>query len=222
MRRSYLFYSEFDDLPNDERRILRCGNILNSFKARVGVRWCRAPERVGLRAGLTGHKPITVGQNAGADQGRRIWCAVALFVGLQTTPCALPAPANTASDHKVDFAQAADLIVNRSWRLAPSERVVIFWDASRDPGLAAPQRAAVEGAGGQVEEIAAPDSRADAGLTPAQKADRFERWKAVFQRSRAATLGAERSEEEIRSNSGLLYMGERRLACGLLPIHTHR
>jgi hypothetical protein len=110
-----------------------------------------------------------------------------LVAGLLAASCALPAPASAASkDHKVDFAHLADLIVNRSWRLAPGEHVVFFWDATRDPGVAAPLRAAVERAGGQVEEIAAPDSRTEAGLTPAQKADRFERWRAAFQRSQAA------------------------------------
>ena len=62
----------------------------------------------------------------------------------------------------------------------------MFWDARRDPGIAAPLRAAIERAGGRVEEIAAPDSARDAALTPAQRAARFEQWKAIFQRSQAA------------------------------------
>jgi hypothetical protein len=86
----------------------------------------------------------------------------------------------------VDYHHIADLIVNRSWKLAPGERVVLFSDATRDPGIAAPLRAAIKKAGGVIEEIAAPDSRADAGLTPRQRADRFEQWKSVFQRSQAA------------------------------------
>jgi hypothetical protein len=86
----------------------------------------------------------------------------------------------------VDYKHLADLIVNRSWKLAPGERVVLFSDATRDPGIAAPLREAIKKAGGVIEEIAAPDSRADAGLTPRQRADRFEHWKSLFQGSQAA------------------------------------
>jgi hypothetical protein len=86
----------------------------------------------------------------------------------------------------VDYAHLADIVVNRAWKLAPGERVVLFGDATRDPGMAAPLRAAILKAGGVVEEIAAPDSRADAGLTPRQRADRFDRWKALFEHSQAA------------------------------------
>ena len=86
----------------------------------------------------------------------------------------------------VNYAHLADLVVNRSWKLAPGERVVLFSDATRDPGIAAPLREAIKKAGGMIEEIAAPDSRADAGLTPLQRADRFEQWKSLFQRSQAA------------------------------------
>jgi len=86
----------------------------------------------------------------------------------------------------VDYKHLAELIVNRSWKLAPGERVVLFSDARRDPGIAAPLREAIKKAGGVIEEIAAPDSRADAGLTPRQRADRFEQWKSLFQRSQAA------------------------------------
>jgi hypothetical protein len=86
----------------------------------------------------------------------------------------------------VDYKHLADLIVNRSWKLAPGERVVLFSDVTRDPGIAAPLREAIKKAGGVIEEIAAPDSRADAGLTPRQRADRFDHWKVLFQHSQAA------------------------------------
>jgi hypothetical protein len=86
----------------------------------------------------------------------------------------------------VDYGHLADLIVNRSWKISPGERVVMFWDARRDPGIAAPLRTAIEKAGGKVEEISAPESVADAALTPAQRAVRFEQWKSIFQRSQAA------------------------------------
>src|SRR2546429_8947938 len=86
----------------------------------------------------------------------------------------------------VNSAHLAALVVNRAWKLAPGERVILFRDATRDPGMAAPLRAAIFEAGGVIEEIAAPDSRADAGLTPRQRADRFDHWKLLFQHSQAA------------------------------------
>src|SRR5437016_14638767 len=95
------------------------------------------------------------------------------------------APA-TSPGSPVNYAHLADLVVNRSWKLAPGERVILFRDATRDPGIAAPLREAIKKVGGVIEEIAAPDSRADAGLTPLQRADRFEQWKSLFQRSQAA------------------------------------
>ena len=101
--------------------------------------------------------------------------------------CVLGRLAFAAPDsHAVDYVHLADLIVNRSWKIAPGERVVMFWDAKRDPGIAAPLRAAIQKAGGQVEEISAPQSAPGAELTPAARAARFEQWKATFQHSQAA------------------------------------
>ncbi len=91
-----------------------------------------------------------------------------------------------AAASEVNYSHLAELVVNRSWKVAPGERVVMFWDAHRDPGIAAPLRAAIQRAGGEVEEISAPDSAADAALTPAQRAARFEQWKVIFRRSQAA------------------------------------
>src|SRR5689334_12757586 len=98
---------------------------------------------------------------------------------------AQPLPAGQPA-RGLDYVHLADLIVNRSWKIAPGERVVMFWDAQRDPGIATPLRAAIQKAGGEVEEISAPVSVADAALTPAARAARFEQWKASFQRSQAA------------------------------------
>ena len=110
------------------------------------------------------------------------WIAAVLAV-----ECAIAQPPSGESTVRgVNYSHLADLVVNRSWKISRGERVVMFWDAQRDPGIAAPLRAAIERAGGQVEEIAAPDSAGDAGLTPAQRAARFEQWKSVFQRSQAA------------------------------------
>lgn len=111
----------------------------------------------------------------------RFW--VTAWLAMQ---CVLESPAFAATDSAVNYVHLADLIVNRSWKIAPGERVVMFWDARRDPGIAAPLRAAIQKAGGQVEEISAPDSAADAQLTPAARAARFELWKSTFQRSQAA------------------------------------
>jgi leucyl aminopeptidase (aminopeptidase T) len=117
----------------------------------------------------------------------QIQAASFFLAALLSAACSVPTSASAeAKNGGVDYAHLADLVVNRSWRIAPGERVVFFWDASRDRGMAAPLRAAVERAGGQVEEIAAPDSRTDAVLTAAQKADRFQQWSAAFQRSQAA------------------------------------
>ena len=118
---------------------------------------------------------------------RCVLAAIGWFVAVLTMPAALgqAAPAAPPSPG-VDYVHLADLIVNRSWKIAPGERVVMFWDAQRDPGIALPLREAIRKAGGQVEEIAAPVSPADAALTPAARAARFEQWKAIFQRSQAA------------------------------------
>jgi aminopeptidase len=110
------------------------------------------------------------------------WVAAVLAMG-----CVLARSTSAAPDtHAADYVHLADLIVNRSWKLEPGERVVMFWDAKRDPGIALPLRAAIQRAGGQVEEIAAPESASDAKLTPAARAARFEQWKPIFQRSQAA------------------------------------
>jgi hypothetical protein len=101
--------------------------------------------------------------------------------------CLLARPTPAAPDSSaVDYVHLADLIVNRSWKLAPGEHVVMFWDAKRDPGIAAPLRAAIQKAGGRVEEIAAPEHASDAQLTPAARAARFEQWKSIFQRAQTA------------------------------------
>jgi len=121
----------------------------------------------------------------GASTRRSLAVALLWLAAVAGLDAASPALAETQVS-AVDYKHLADLIVNRSWKLAPGERVVLFSDATRDPGIAAPLREAIKKAGGVIEEIAAPDSRADAGLTPRQRADRFEHWKVLFQRSQAA------------------------------------
>jgi hypothetical protein len=120
-----------------------------------------------------------------ASARRSLTVTVLWLAALGGLDAASPASAQTQVS-AVDYKHLADLIVNRSWKLASGERVVLFSDGTRDPGIAAPLREAIKKAGGVIEEIAAPDSRADAGLTPLQRADRFEQWKSLFQRSQAA------------------------------------
>ena len=109
--------------------------------------------------------------------------ALTLFAGSIGAFCAGIA---SAAESAVDYARLADIVVNRSWQLEPGERVVIFSDASRDRGMAGALRAAIARAGGQIEEIAAPDSHRDAALTPETRAARDAQWQAVFARSQAA------------------------------------
>jgi len=118
---------------------------------------------------------------------RRLLAATGCIVAVLAMGAALAQPLPAGQPARgLDYVHLADLIVNRSWKIAPGERVVMFWDAQRDPGIATPLRAAIQKAGGEVEEISAPVSVADAALTPAARAARFEQWKAIFQRSQAA------------------------------------
>ena len=114
---------------------------------------------------------------------RRLLLAGLALAGLGVAQAGAPDVTTTPT---IDYARLADIVVNRSWKLASGERVILFWDASRDRGMAAPLRAAIVKAGGVIEEIKAPDSRADAGLTAQQRAARFEQWRALFQRAQAA------------------------------------
>ena len=109
--------------------------------------------------------------------------ALTLFAGTVGVCCA---GVVSAAESAVDYARLADIVVHRSLELAPGERVVIFSDAGRDRGMAGALRTSIVSAGGQVEEIAAPDSRRDAALTPENRAERDAQWKTVFARSQAA------------------------------------
>jgi hypothetical protein len=117
---------------------------------------------------------------------RYLYAAAGLIAAVLAECVWAQPPAAGSTIQAVDYSHLADLVVNRSWKIAPGERVVMFWDARRDPGIAGPLRSAIERAGGQVEEITAPDSAADAALTPAERAARFDEWKRIFQRSQAA------------------------------------
>jgi hypothetical protein len=86
----------------------------------------------------------------------------------------------------VDYTRLADVVVNRSWKLAPGEHVVVFTDPAFDRGMAEPLRKAIRSAGGVVEEIAAPTSASVKAMTVADRAARYEEWKVIFARSSAA------------------------------------
>src|SRR5262245_61765480 len=96
------------------------------------------------------------------------------------------ASAQVSSDHAVDYARLADLVVNRSWKIARGERVVFFWDRKLDRGIAAPLRAAVERAGGSVVEIEAPTSEQVRALSADARAQRDARWRSIFANADAA------------------------------------
>jgi hypothetical protein len=90
------------------------------------------------------------------------------------------------SAQPVDYDALASIVVERAWHLAPGERVVMFWDRASDRGMAAPLQAAIMRAGGHVEEIEAPTPASVHGLSAAQRAERNQRWAAIFARSQAA------------------------------------
>jgi hypothetical protein len=86
----------------------------------------------------------------------------------------------------IDYPALATVVVQRAWQLAPGERVVMFWDRASDPGIAEPLRAAITRAGGLVETIDAPTPASVLGLTNAQRAERNQRWAAIFAQAQAA------------------------------------
>lgn len=100
--------------------------------------------------------------------------------------CPLPLAAQAARPPAVDYARLADLVVHRTWKLAPGERVVFFWDKAYDRGMASALRAAVLKAGATVEDIAAPTAAAFRQLTPAQLAARDSAWTRIFASAQAA------------------------------------
>ena len=111
----------------------------------------------------------------------------ALF--LTTVASAQPQPPS-----KVDWSRLADLVVRRTWKLAPGEKVVLFWDQASDRGMAPAIRAAIAGAGAVVSaELSAPtlaEQNAIRTLPPAvqssQRARRDSIWLKAFQAADAA------------------------------------
>lgn len=50
--------------------------------------------------------------------------------------------AQKSAGSEVDYTQLADIVFNRSWKLAPGEHVVVFADPAFDRGMAEPLRQA--------------------------------------------------------------------------------
>jgi leucyl aminopeptidase (aminopeptidase T) len=94
----------------------------------------------------------------------------------------------------VNWAELADLVVTRSWKLAPGERAVLVWDQASDRGMAQALREAIARAGGVVAaELTLPSEateRAAANLSPKnqelRRKRREEAWTAVFKNADVA------------------------------------
>ena len=106
---------------------------------------------------------------------------------------AVSTAAAQAPPSRVDWSAIANLVVGRSLKLAPGERVVLFWDQGSDRGTAIPLRAAIAAAGGVTVDLSAPtqiELDAIAKLPPAaqklQEARRDSTWKAAFAGADAA------------------------------------
>lgn len=74
------------------------------------------------------------------------------------TATSLPSAAQAGPASRVDWARIAELVVTRTLKLAPGERVILFWDQAADRGAAPALRSAVSAAGGVIAaEISPPD-----------------------------------------------------------------
>jgi hypothetical protein len=104
------------------------------------------------------------------------------------------AQAQSPPPSKVDWSKIAELVVKRTLKLAPGERVILFWDQTSDRGAAPALRTAILGAGGVVSaEMAAPtgaDLAAIRQLPPATQAAQLARrdsiWAEAFSKADAA------------------------------------
>lgn len=107
---------------------------------------------------------------------------------------AFAAPTTAQPTHsRVDWSKLGELVVKRTLRLAPGERVVLFWDQASDRGAAPAIRAAVVAAGGVVSEVSVPTSanleairRLPAEAQTLQRARRDSTWAEAFKGADAA------------------------------------
>ncbi len=105
-----------------------------------------------------------------------------------------PAASQAGPASRVDWPRIADLVINRTLKLAPGERVVLFWDQASDRGTAPALRSAITAAGGviaaEITPPGPPELEAARRLPPAaqalQKARRDSIWSAAFAGADAA------------------------------------
>lgn len=94
---------------------------------------------------------------------------------------------------KVDWGKLAELTVKRSLKVAPGERVILFWDQASDRGAAPAMRTAIHAAGGVVIDLSVPtqtDLDQIRRLAPEaqalQRTRRDSTWSAAFKGADAA------------------------------------
>ncbi len=116
----------------------------------------------------------------------------AAFAITLCTPALSAAQAQPPS--RVDWDRIGELIVRRTLKLAPGERVVLFWEQAADRGTAPGLRAAIHAAGGVIAAEISPPSPADleavralpAAARALQKTRRDAIWSAAFANADAA------------------------------------
>ena len=119
---------------------------------------------------------------------------VAWLVWLILPVAPLGLSAQSPAQSKVDWAKIAELVVSRSLKVGPGERVVLFWDQASDRGAAPALRAAITGQGAVVSaELSAPTQadleavrRLPPNLQTVQKSRRDSIWAHAFQTADAA------------------------------------
>jgi hypothetical protein len=109
---------------------------------------------------------------------------LALITVLPATGSAQPAPPS-----RVDWSRLADLVVRQTWKLAPGENVVLFWDQASDRGMASALRTAIAGTGAVISAEMSPPTVAEMnairklppGVQTSQRARRDSIWLKAFQ-----------------------------------------
>jgi len=120
---------------------------------------------------------------------KTVLAAAAWLAATQT-----PGSAQAGPPSRVDWNRMAELVIRQSLKLAPGERVVLFWDQAADRGAAPALRSAIAAAGGVIAaEIVPPgpqDVEAARRLPSAaqalQKSRRDSIWAAAFAGADAA------------------------------------
>ncbi len=122
--------------------------------------------------------------------GRRAGCLASFALPLLS----IPLVAQSAPPSKVDWTKIAELLVKRSLKIAPGERVILFWDQASDRGAAPAIRSAVAAQGAVIAaELSAPTQsdldavrRLPVIVQATQRARRDSIWARAFQGADAA------------------------------------